>query len=166
MRWSIKEANIMKVYVAYGSNLNIEQMARRCPDAKVIGKGVLKGYRLAFRGYATIEQDPFREVPVAVWNLSNRCVRALDRYEGYPDFYRKEEVDVEVGGKMLKAIVYIMNSGKPAMPSVRYLKTVYDGYNDVGLDLHYLETAIEDTKLRDVNWGAGSKYLADSVRGE
>lgn len=28
-------------YIAYGSNLNREQMAKRCPDAKVIGSGML-----------------------------------------------------------------------------------------------------------------------------
>ena len=33
-------------YIAYGSNLNREQMAKRCPDAKVIGSGMLKDYEL------------------------------------------------------------------------------------------------------------------------
>ncbi len=47
-------------YIAYGSNLNREQMAQRCPDAKVIGSGMLKDYELLFRGYtdaavATVE---------------------------------------------------------------------------------------------------------------
>ena len=37
-------------YIAYGSNLNREQMAKRCPDAKVIGSGMLKDYELLFRG--------------------------------------------------------------------------------------------------------------------
>ena len=34
-----------KKYIAYGSNMNIEQMSRRCPNAKPIGKTVLKNYR-------------------------------------------------------------------------------------------------------------------------
>ena len=42
-----------KLYVAYGSNLNLEQMARRCPTAKVVGIGVLKDYQLTFRRVAT-----------------------------------------------------------------------------------------------------------------
>ena len=32
-----------KKYIAYGSNLNLEQMARRCPTAKVIGAGTKEG---------------------------------------------------------------------------------------------------------------------------
>ena len=39
-----------KYYIAYGSNLNLEQMARRCPTAKMIGSTTLKNYRLMFRG--------------------------------------------------------------------------------------------------------------------
>lgn len=40
----------MKYYVAYGSNLNREQMAHRCPDAKLVGTGVLSNYEMVFRG--------------------------------------------------------------------------------------------------------------------
>ena len=43
-----------RLYIAYGSNINLEQMANRCPNSKVIGKEMLKGYELEFRGVATI----------------------------------------------------------------------------------------------------------------
>ena len=137
-----------KAYIAYGSNLNVSQMAHRCPDARVLGKAMLKGYKLTFRGVATIEPDEDSEVPVAVWALTRQCERALDLYEGYPHLYRKEELEVEVRGQTLRAIVYIMNSGQPQLPSINYLNVIYDGYNDVGLDLRYLEGAVEDTKKR------------------
>ena len=39
-----------KLYIAYGSNLNIKQMANRCPTAKVVGASMLKDWRLLFRG--------------------------------------------------------------------------------------------------------------------
>lgn len=38
------------LYLAYGSNLNLEQMAYRCPTAKPVGQVVLKDYQLLFRG--------------------------------------------------------------------------------------------------------------------
>lgn len=46
-----------KIYGAYGSNINLRQMAYRCPNAKVIGQGILNDYELTFRrgGYANIE---------------------------------------------------------------------------------------------------------------
>ena len=51
-------------YFAYGSNINLEQMAVRCPAAQVVGPAVLDGYELLFRGnrrgtgVATIEPLP------------------------------------------------------------------------------------------------------------
>ena len=33
-----------KVYVAYGSNLNMEQMRDRCPTAEFIGTGAIENY--------------------------------------------------------------------------------------------------------------------------
>ena len=56
-----------KFYVAYGSNLNLEQMSYRCPNSKVVGAGMLKGWRLLFNSYATILPDESAETPVAVW---------------------------------------------------------------------------------------------------
>lgn len=38
------------LYIAYGSNLNLPQMALRCPTAEVVGKSELKDYELLFRG--------------------------------------------------------------------------------------------------------------------
>lgn len=35
-----------KLYIAYGSNLNINQMKYRCPTAKLVGKGVVENYEL------------------------------------------------------------------------------------------------------------------------
>ena len=39
-----------KYYIAYGSNLNLPQMAFRCPTAKVVGVSEIKDYELLFRG--------------------------------------------------------------------------------------------------------------------
>ena len=52
-----------KLYIAYGSNLNLAQMKYRCPTAKFIGTGVLENYELQFKGslhnaHATIAQKP------------------------------------------------------------------------------------------------------------
>ena len=37
-----------KYYLAYGSNLNRNQMRMRCPGAKPLGTAVIEGYRLLF----------------------------------------------------------------------------------------------------------------------
>jgi hypothetical protein len=39
-----------KLYFAYGSNINLDQMARRCPEATVVEPVTLENYELLFRG--------------------------------------------------------------------------------------------------------------------
>ena len=134
-----------KLYMAYGSNLNLGQMARRCPTAKVVGTAMLEGYQLLFNGVATIVKREGAVVPVGIWEIDKRCEESLDRYEGYPTLYRKETLAVEMNGKEVQAMVYIMNRDRPALPAYSYYETIEDGYNDVGLDTAHLRKAIEET---------------------
>ena len=60
-----------RYYIAYGSNLNIWQMLRRCPGARVLGTAVLTGWELLFKGsrtgsYLTIEECGDGMAPVVV----------------------------------------------------------------------------------------------------
>ncbi|MEE0914354.1 MAG: gamma-glutamylcyclotransferase family protein, partial [Ruminococcus sp.] len=78
-----------KLYIAYGSNLNLSQMKYRCPTAKLYDTGVIENYELQFKGmphcaYATIAPCEGKSVPVALWELQPRDEKLLDRYEGYP----------------------------------------------------------------------------------
>ena len=62
----------IKKYIAYGSNMNLEQMEQRCPGARVTGKGWLRDHRLFFAGrpdaaVASIEPAPGHAVPVVLW---------------------------------------------------------------------------------------------------
>ncbi len=137
-----------KLYVAYGSNLNLAQMAKRCPRAKVVGCGVLKDYQLTFRRVATIEPQIGAETPVGVWEITPSDERKLDIYEGYPSYYRKETVKVTLPNRTVDAMVYIMNGGEPQLPSEGYYRTIEEGYNDVGLDIKFLQAALDDTEKR------------------
>ena len=137
------------LYIAYGSNLNLPQMAYRCPTAKVVGTSEIKDYELLFRGgqrssVATVESLKGSSVPVLLWKLKERDLRALDRYEGYPQFYRKEILDVELKGKPVSAMVYIMNDGHQlGSPSDYYLNTILEGYKSAGFDTEILDQAVE-----------------------
>lgn len=132
----------IKLYVAYGSNLNVEQMKRRCPTAEIVGAGELRDWELSFRRVATIEPKKGAVTPVGVWRIKARDEWALDRYEGFPHLYRKENVEVKMkSGETIRAMVYIMNSGKPEPPFMIYYLTIQTGYKDFGLDPNYLQTA-------------------------
>jgi hypothetical protein len=140
--------------LAYGSNLNLGQMAYRCPTAKIYGKGMLLDYQLLFKGrednaYATIEQKQGSEVPVLVWELQPEDEKALDYYEGYPRFYEKMEVKLNLEtGERITAMVYIMTDEvmeriQLNLPSRSYLKTVRAGYAMAGFDNKYIEAALD-----------------------
>lgn len=142
-----------KFYIAYGSNLNIRQMKYRCPTAKLCGVGRLQGLCLLFKGsrsgsYLTVESCDSGEVPVAVWKVKPSDEIALDRYEGYPTFYYKKDMDVEFTGikskkpYKVKAFIYIMHEErKLGIPSQEYVKVCLEGYDTFGFDYEYIKEA-------------------------
>lgn len=141
-----------RLYIAYGSNLNLEQMSHRCPTAEVVGASMLHHWRLRFRGgahsaVATVERDKGSTVPVLVWRLQPRDELALDQYEGFPSFYRKETLRVTVNGKRVYAMIYIMNeTGHPyGAPSEYYLDTIRQGYKSAGFDTDILQKAVTES---------------------
>lgn len=68
-----------KIYGAYGSNINLEQMAYRCPHAEVYKVGYINGYRLTFRsgGFANIEKSEETECLFCFGLLQNSAKRHL-----------------------------------------------------------------------------------------
>lgn len=146
----------MKYYFAYGSNMNLDQMAYRCPDAEVAGRCVLKDYRLAFRGnrtgwgVASILPEPGKEVQGLLWKITPKCEKGLDFYEGYPNLYGKKEVTVRTKtGEQANVAVYIMNEpyqSQPALPSDFYLKGILDGCRQNHLSQKDVRRAVEETK--------------------
>lgn len=140
-----------RLYIAYGSNLNLEQMSQRCPTARAVGTSVLKDWRLLFRGQqtgavATVERFRGGSVPVLVWQLQPQDEAALDRYEGWPRLYRKETLRIRLNGKTVDAMIYIMNEGRPyGLPSPYYFNTIREGYISAGFDIDILRKAALDS---------------------
>lgn len=142
-----------RLYIAYGSNLNLEQMKHRCPTAEVVGAAELKNWRLWFRGgthsaVATIERERRFMVPVLIWRIQPRDERALDRYEGFPFLYRKETLRLTVNGRRVCAMVYIMNEAEHpyGTPSAGYLNTIHEGYKSANFDTGVLYDAVNYSK--------------------
>jgi hypothetical protein len=150
-----------RYYIAYGSNLNIQQMRMRCPSARVIGVSALEGYRLMFKGsktgaYLTIEPHDGGIVPVAVWEVTEDDERALDHYEGFPRFYYKEEMKLPVKGirsgkvRERMVFVYIMQEDRPyGLPSDHYVNVCRQGYDAFGFDNRRLTEALQ-AKIKEI----------------
>ena len=138
-------------YIAYGSNLNLKQMNHRCPGATVAGKTTINNHKLVFRGmdgntHATVELAEGYQVPVLVWKINKQHERTLDRYEGVPKYYTKEELVIKVNGEAHKALIYIMASGNElGCPNERYYSAIEEGYMATGFDLGVLEKALHES---------------------
>jgi len=144
-----------RLYIAYGSNLNIRQMEVRCPGARVIGTSEVKDYELLFKGsktgsYLTIEPKAGASVPVAIWEVSEENELALDHYEGAPEFYYKTEMVLPVKNlktgktRRRRAFIYIMREDRAlGLPTARYVAVCREGYDAFGFGQRYLTEAIQ-----------------------
>lgn len=143
-----------RLYVAYGSNLNVRQMKYRCPTAKLYGVGTIEDYELQFKGspnsaFATIAPKEGSSVPAAVREIQPTDEMFLDRYEGYPSHYFEQNVPVQLDGEAVSAMVYVMNLKMQfGVPSPYYYNTVLEGYHDCGLDSDILDQAVDDSTRR------------------
>lgn len=172
-----------KLYFAYGSNINLDQMAMRCPSAQVVGPVVLEDQELLFRGnagsygVATIAPHPGHKVYGLLWRITPACEQSLDRYEGYPRLYGKEPVTVrDQSGQEHTVMAYVMTGGDwwrdPAMPSPGYYEGIREGFRQNGLPLAPLAAAHRHTQdeVREMavrNFGlCGTKSRPPKRKGE
>ena len=132
------------LYFAYGSNLNLFQMKRRCKDSVFLKKYELKGYRLNFRSKyraADIEKSKNSLVPGALFEISKSDEKKLDVYEDFPILYKKYYFYYY--GK--KVMTYTMVKKSPfKFPTERYLNVVKKGYRDCNLDKKFLIKALQN----------------------
>ena len=143
-----------RYYIAYGSNLSVEQMAHRCPDARIAGKADLKDWKLAFKLHADIVPSEGGSVPVLVWKISERDEKHLDLYEGFPQYYVKKNLSItmtDLDGKhprAVSAMVYVMAEGHDYLqkPMKGYYDVLAEGYERFGFDQTVLMMALDETK--------------------
>jgi gamma-glutamylcyclotransferase (GGCT)/AIG2-like uncharacterized protein YtfP len=132
-------------YFAYGSNMNLRQMSRRCPGAEFCLHGELQGWRYFINGngYAGIEESTYGVVLGCIWTLKPENWLALDRYEGVEQgCYDKKLLMIKAEGKEepLEVLTYISNDYNYGRPSTSYHEIVLEGANDVGLPESYILT--------------------------
>ena len=139
-------------YFAYGSNLDLPQMKRRCPSSKLISKGSLSGYRLTFNrfssgwggGVADVIQEQGSEVWGLVFEISDSDLERLDRYEGYnkdrnkalrgykdrpkTDLYERWKAAIDTpNGQVCDVWVYtVVEKQKFVPPTSEYLQIIKD----------------------------------------
>jgi len=124
-------------YFAYASNLNQKQMRERCPGSKPMFIATLPNYKLVFLGWsrewrggkASIRLFRGEEVLGAIYDVSEQCLRQLDKYESSYDRLRVTVFDED--GEPIEAITYIKaGQSEETKPSAEYLSVIQQGYRD------------------------------------
>ncbi|UXA17243.1 poly-gamma-glutamate hydrolase family protein [Mycobacterium sp. SMC-4] len=116
-------------YFAYGSNLCVQQMAQRCPDATDPVPATLRDHDWLIneRGVATVEPFAGSVVHGVVWQVSERDLATLDSAEGVPVRYRRDRMTVRTAAGTAAAWVYIDHRVEPGPPRPGYLDRILDG---------------------------------------
>ena len=124
-------------YFAYASNLSKKQMQARCPDSKPMFSAVLPNYRLVFTGWsrewhggkATIQSFRGQKVRGAIYEVTDACMRQLDKYEAG---YTRQNVTVfDEDNQAVQAVTYVKTGQlEETMPSKEYGEIMHQGYRD------------------------------------
>lgn len=139
----------MPLVFAFGSNMDPEQMQRRCPSARFRGVHEIQDHRLTFvgrsRGWggavATIEPRRGAKVIGILWQVSKADLEALDGFEGAPHVYRR--IPCQIRGAGSKVWIYVHNRPVRGRPSASYVATIRRGFKHAGRCSKRLERAVK-----------------------
>src|SRR5262249_19219815 len=98
------------LHFAYGSNMSVALMRRRCPHARLEGRACLPGYRFVIRGsgFASVVPAPGSCVHGLLWRVTPRDVAALNAYENLDGgLYRAVTMGVVSHRRRRAALVYV-----------------------------------------------------------
>ena len=136
------------LYFAYASNLEPQQMRRRCPGHSVVGLAELKDHRLSFPltshdwggGVASLGVAHGETVWGVVYAVTEEDMASLDRYEHFVgpgdqhNLYDRETVSVQLvradDGSFPRRLLpwtFIARPANPSPPSRRYLDAILTG---------------------------------------
>ena len=128
------------LYFAYATNLNKKRMKSLCPDSHPKFAATLPNYRITFTGWsrelkggeATLKSFRGEKVRGAIYEVSEACLRKLDRWEaGYSQF----NVTVYDEDNQPHQVITYIKSGRmeESLPSKEYGEIIRQGYRDWGI---------------------------------
>ena len=133
------------LYFAYGSNLNFEQMANRCPGAKFFARGFLGDYQFLIfdRGYATLVPAENESTWGGVWKISREHLHTLDTYEGVSsNLYQRESIAIRMPDRNDQSIncqIYFSTNIQQGTANPGYMEAVIIGARNCRLPGEYIK---------------------------
>jgi gamma-glutamylcyclotransferase (GGCT)/AIG2-like uncharacterized protein YtfP len=110
-------------YFAYGLNMSVTLMGRRCPGAAPIGSARLDGWRFIVMrgGYASIVPAPGAVVHGVLWRLTSRDLAALNAFENIDGgLYARRILPVRRGAQREPALTYVSRERREGRPQPGY----------------------------------------------
>jgi gamma-glutamylcyclotransferase (GGCT)/AIG2-like uncharacterized protein YtfP len=130
-------------YFAYGMNTNLDGMAGRCPTAVCLGPAWIDGYEFVFRTHADIAKSSGSVCHGVLWDITKEDLQSLDMLEGYPYYYTRFRVRVNLGNHFVYALTYQMNDQTYMQePGSGYLDMVTQGYRQNNVPTNQIDHAI------------------------
>jgi len=148
------------LYYAYGSNMDWNQMRRRCPSARFVGIALLQDHKLEFtrksqqRGCGVADVVPItgQNVWGVVYEISDLDVGKLDASEGYrpgsnKNSYWRHERMVSLDGdpkRPLTVQLYIAErEDAPPKPNNKYKDQILSGAKHWHLPAKYIQELMQ-----------------------
>jgi gamma-glutamylcyclotransferase (GGCT)/AIG2-like uncharacterized protein YtfP len=127
-------------YFAYASNLSKKQMQARCPDSQPKFTATLPNYKIIFTGWsrtyrgglATIKSFRGEKVRGAIYEVTDACLRKLDKWE--TGYIRFNVTVYDEDNQPHQAVTYIKSGQlEESKPSKEYGEIIRQGYRDWGI---------------------------------
>ncbi|SRR5579885_56162 len=132
----------MRLYFAYGSNMDREHMERLCRGAEALGVATAENqiFYIAASGYASLAPRRDSRVYGVLWKIGAQDLMKLDAYESVgTGLYRPAAIPVHQNGKLLRAMIYYAAEAKPGRPKPGYQENVVAAARAWGFPQDYLE---------------------------
>lgn len=129
----------MKLYFAFGSNMDADQLVKRAGPAVPFGIGCADGWRFLInsRGVATLIQRSGSTAWGILWNFSDEQFSKLDVFEGV--YYARGTLTVRCGSQSYGAVAYFAADSIPGTPRENYLEGILEAASRWNLPSHYME---------------------------
>lgn len=136
-------------YFAYGSNMNMKQMRRRCPTSRFICRVFLPNYKFVYDGISSKRRGAVANIVELtggiVWGglfeIDEECLANLDCCEDFPNSYDRKELHVRDDTGIEYCAITYFRVGEPlGKPSEEYCQTILQGARECGLPQEYIKT--------------------------
>lgn len=148
---------------AYGSNMLLERLHARVPQARLVSNGQLTGWRFALnirsedgsaKATAIHTGQPQDVLHGVIYELDEAGKRILDRYEDVGGSYRIEHATAETNASQREVYLYIGNESRIAEglePYDWYLGFILAGARQRGLPGAFIEDLLSVSSVCDAD---------------